>query len=216
MKKFMYFIMFLVFFTCSKDSKENKAEVNEDQETCILDKEDKLKQLYNATVIPLFSAYTDIDIPVEFHVREDEMGIDAGASFGYVEVSMGLINVSEESIQLFALTHEVAHIATLSQARLFNLDGYVSSGPETNEYIKSEYLADLIAIHLIKSQEPVYFESLTKNFQELINILGGGTFTHPSGVNRIKAMQTYITLSNTQTEADAFKTLYLKIWEDNM
>ncbi|MFB9052056.1 hypothetical protein ACFFVB_03090 [Formosa undariae] len=216
MKKYMYFMLFLVFFTCNKDSKENKTEVDEDQETCALDKEDKLKQLYNATVIPLFSGYNDIDIPTEFQIIEDEMGIDAGASFGYVEVSMGLINVSEESIQLFALTHEVAHIATLSQARLFNLDGYVSSGPETNEYRKSEYLADLIAIHLIKSQEPVYFESLTKNFQELMNILGSGSFTHPSGPNRIKAMQNYIALSNAKTETIAFKALYINIWEDKM
>ena len=212
----MYLVLFLMFFTCSKDTKENKNELPEDQETIVLDQEEKLKDLYNSTVIPLFSGYKDIDIPVEFQIIEDEMGVDAGASFGYVEVSMGLINVSEESIQLFALTHEVAHIATLSQARAFNLEGYVSSGPDMNEYIRSEYLADLIAIHLIKSQEPVYFELLTDHFQDLIKILGGGTFTHPSGVNRIKAMQDYITLSDAKTEAMAFKDLYLKIWKDNM
>lgn len=198
---------------CSKDLKENKTDLFEDEETTVLDNETKLKQLYYNTIIPLFSDYNSIDIPSEFQIIKDDMSIDAGASFGYVEVSMGLVNLPKESIQLFALTHEVAHIATLNQARLFNLEGYVTNGAFVNQYKKSEYLADLIAIHLIKTKAPIYFETLQENFNYLKRILGGETFTHPSGINRLKEINKYITLSNTSTSDIAFKELYLKIWE---
>ncbi|SDS48762.1 hypothetical protein SAMN05216503_3219 [Polaribacter sp. KT25b] len=212
MKKYIYFVLLLLCCMCSNDLKENKTDIFDDEETTVLDNEAKLKQLYNDTIIPLFSDYNAIDIPIEFQIIKDDMGINAGASFGYVEVSMGLVNLSKKSIQLFALTHEVAHIATLPQARLFHLEGYVTNGAFVNEYQKSEYLADLIAIHLIKTKAPIYFEALKEDLAYLKLILGGETFTHPSGANRLKEINKYITLSNTKTSAIAFKELYVEIW----
>ncbi|SIQ02246.1 M48 family metalloprotease [Maribacter ulvicola] len=213
MKTYIYILLVLIFIGCSNDGKNSQLE---QEEEVVLTKEEKLIQLYNTTLVPLFSRYEALEIPSEFQIIEQDLGVNAGAAFGYVEVSRGLVNCTEESIQLFALTHEVAHIATLHQASLFNLEGFLSEGPQLNAYKKAEYLADLIAVHLIKSKAPLFFEDLKSNFHILKLILGSETFTHPSGTDRIKQINKYINLSTTKTNNIAFKELYLNIWNNSI
>jgi len=200
---------------CACNSNTSNEVILPENEIIPLTKEEEIIKLYNQSVLPLYKEYSDVEIPTEFKIDKNDLGINAGASFGYVEVSQGLINLTKKDIQLFALTHEVAHIVTLSQANKFNLQGSIPENGHINEYKKSEYLADLIAIHLIKSQNSLYFQSIKNNFNILKSILGTETYTHPSGENRVKLMNDYIELSKRKIETIAFKEIYLKIWKDD-
>ncbi|MDO6803260.1 hypothetical protein Q4595_12445 [Wenyingzhuangia sp. 1_MG-2023] len=209
MNKHIYYALILVLFSCHNNSSTDETS---HQEEIILSKEQKIINLYTTSVIPLFAEYKEVVIPTDFVIDENDLGINAGAAFGYVEISMGLVNVSKESVQLFALSHEVAHIVTLSQAKLFNYQSSIPKGTLTNDYKKAEYLADLIAIYLIKIHQPEHFESLLSNFKYLESLLGVSTFTHPSGTERINAINEYLALSKETNSTVAFKEMYAKFW----
>ena len=178
-----------------------------------LTKLESIIKLYNESVFPLFKNYKNVVVPTDFKVDKDDLSINAGASFGYVEVSQGLVNVTKEHIQLFALSHEVAHIVTISQARTFGLQGSIPKGIITNDYKKAEYLADLIAIHLIKTELNKAYHLLSADFVFLENLLGGSTFTHPSGKERINEIQTYLKETILTDNEDAFRTNFIRIWQ---
>ncbi|MCL7764018.1 hypothetical protein MPF19_11365 [Polaribacter sp. Z014] len=209
-KTFLVLFSFLMF-ACNTNS--SNEEVFPPIKEVTLTKEESIIKMYNESVLPLFKNYTDVNIPTEFKIEEDDLSINAGASFGYVEVSQGLINITKKHIQLFALSHEVAHIVTIPQARLFGLEGSIPKGSITNDYKKAEYLADLIAIHLIKSKLNKEFSLLSTDFPFLQNLLGGSTFTHPSGSDRINAIQTYLENSISSNNDEAFKNNFLRIWK---
>lgn len=178
-----------------------------------LTKLESIIKLYNESVFPLFKNYKNVVVPTDFKVDKDDLSINAGASFGHVEVSQGLINVTKKHIQLFALSHEVAHIVTISQAKIFGLQGSIPKGAITNDYKKAEYLADLIAIHLIKSKLNKEFSLLSTDFPFLQNLLGNSTFTHPSGSDRINDIQTYLENSISTNNDESFKINFLRIWK---
>ena len=178
-----------------------------------LTKLESIIKLYNESVFPLFKNYKNVVVPTDFKVDKDDLSINAGASFGHVEVSQGLVNVTKEHIQLFALSHEVAHIVTISQARTFGLQGSIPKGIITNDYKKAEYLADLIAIHLIKTELNKAYHLLSADFVFLENLLGGSTFTHPSGKERINEIQTYLKETILTDNEDAFRTNFIRIWQ---
>ena len=121
-------------------------------------------------------------------------------------------DLENEAIQLFALTHEVAHMATLPQAKIFNLAATIPKGNSTNDYQKAEYLADLIAIHLIHLKKPEKFKLIQGDFEILQEIFGGEVFSHPSGQKRILSMKLYIEDDHSKDEALAFKERFLAIW----
>jgi len=196
---------------CACNSNSSNEVILPENEIIPLTKEEEIIKLYNESVLPLFKEYSDVEIPTEFKIDKNDLGINAGASFGYVEVSQGLINLTKQDIQLFALAHEVAHIVTISQARLFGLQGSIPKGTVTNEYKKAEYLADLIAIHLINTKLNNEFHLLKSNFPYLQNLLGGASFTHPSGIDRINSINMY--LENTLVSDKAFKINFLRIWK---
>ena len=148
-----------------------------------------------------------------FKIDAKDNSINAGASFGYVEVSNGLINYEDKEIQTFVLAHEVAHIVTLKQANIFNLEGAIPKGTITNDYKKSEFLADLIAFHFINLQENKTSKALANKLATLETLLGSETFTHPSGKNRIKQLTTYLENCKIENNEKVFKEMFLQIWQ---
>lgn len=209
MKKYILLLLIGIFLSC-----DNHNSDNQDDETSTNYPESKEKQLinrYKNTIIPLFKHIPNIDFPTNIIINQEELNIDAGAAAGYLEVSKGLLN-EEETIQLFALAHEVAHMATLPQASLFELSGAIPEGDTTNYYKKAEYLADLIAIHLIHSKLPEKFNSLQSKFTYLKKVLREETFTHPSGEDRIRSMKVYLENSNNSNEKISFKNRFISIW----
>jgi len=200
---------------CACNSNSSNEVILPENEIIPLTKEEEIIKLYNESVLPLFKEYSDVEIPTEFKIDKNDLGINAGASFGYVEVSQGLINLTKQDIQLFALAHEVAHIVTISQARLFGLQGSIPKGTVTNEYKKAEYLADLIAIHLISTKLKEEFHLLNSNFPYLQNLLGGTSFTHPSGIDRINSINMYLENTLVSDNDEALKKIFIKIWQQN-
>ncbi|WP_157603537.1 M48 family metalloprotease [Polaribacter atrinae] len=211
MKKSLLVLLSFLMFACNSNS--TSEVILPENEDLPLTKEEEIIRIYNESVLPLFKEYSEAEIPTQFKVDKNDLGINAGAAFGYVEVSQGLVNLTKEDIQLFALTHEVAHIVTISQARLFDLQGSIPKGTVTNDYKKAEYLADLIAIHLIKTKLSKEFNLLTSNFPFLQKLLGAATFTHPSGVDRINYLNTYIENALVTSNDVAFKNSFLRIWQ---
>ncbi|WP_281635657.1 hypothetical protein [Flavobacterium marginilacus] len=208
MNKYLFILLFACLCSCngcSSDSEDKNAEI-------VLSNEDLLIKRYNESVVPMFKSYNGIEIPSEFHVDAKDKTINAGASFGYVEVSQGLIEVKKQSLQIFVLSHEVSHIVTISQAKLFGLKGEIPRGAITNDYKKAEYLADLIAVHLMQTKLPKEFESLYADFDYLQQLFGAATFTHPSGLDRINSLKEYLHNSKEENEPTAFKKQFLSIW----
>lgn len=208
MNKYLFILLFACLCSCngcSSDSEDKSAEI-------VLSNEDLLIKRYNELVVPMFKSYNGIEIPSEFHVDTKDKTINAGASFGYVEVSQGLIEVKKQSLQIFVLSHEVSHIVTISQAKLFGLKGEIPRGAVTNDYKKAEYLADLIAVHLMQTKLPKEFESLYADFDYLQQLLGPATFTHPSGLDRVNSLKEYLLNSKEENEPTAFKKQFLSIW----
>ena len=211
MKKIIFLIipLLLAFYGCQKNA-DSKEEVIIEEE---LSKEEQLKKLYIESVIPLFESFQNVDIPTEFKIDIKDNSINAGASFGYVEVSQGLINNEKKFLQIYVLSHEVAHIVTINQASIFGLGNQIANGTKTNAYKKSEYLADLIAIHLMNKNLKSQSKLLVSDFNKLTNLLGTSTFTHPSGVERVALMTKYINGCEKLNPNDMFKQLFEEIWK---
>ncbi|SDW73857.1 Peptidase family M48 [Lutibacter oricola] len=203
-------IVFLVLLIVVNSCNTSSGITNENEQ--VLSNKDLLIKTYSEVVIPLFKQF-DVEIPTDFVVDEKDLTINAGASFGYVEVSKGLINSNKRDVQIFVLAHELAHIVTLKQASLFNLKGSIPKGTETNDYQKSEYLADLIAFHLINTKLTDQNEALILNFNYLESLFGPQSFTHPSGINRIKFLNEYLSMCNGVNNNEIFKLLFIKIWK---
>jgi len=211
MKKVLFLLVPLILFTnsCQKNA-DSKEEVIIEEE---LTKEEQLKKLYVESVIPLFKNFDGVEIPTEFKIDTKDNSINAGASFGYVEVSQGLINYMDKGLQTFVLAHEVAHIVTLKQANKFNLIGAIPKGSVTNDYKKSEFLADLIAFHLINLYESETSKILVDKLETLEKLLGLETFTHPSGKKRVKQLNSYLQNCKIKSKEEVFKTMFLEIWQ---
>ncbi|RXG21733.1 hypothetical protein DSM02_1978 [Leeuwenhoekiella polynyae] len=178
-------------------------------------KEEQLIDLYIHEVTPLFEVYPDLNIPDELHIDEADHSVDAGAAFGYVEVSMGLVELEDPPIQIFVLAHELSHIATLTQAAAFNLGGEIPAGSETNDYKKAEYLADLMAFYLISKNEPETYDLLKEKLDYLEELLGNGDFTHPSGSSRIESLMKYLKGMDNTSKETAFSNRFRTIWSMN-
>lgn len=118
----------------------------------------------------------------------------------------------KEYIKVYVLSHEIGHIVTLNQAKKFELDSQIPSGTQTNAYKKAEYLADLIAVHLITRQEVELGNKLATNFERLQNLLGTEIFTHPSAVDRVGLMREYIEKSNEESVNKSFQEIFEKVW----
>jgi hypothetical protein len=214
MNKYFLLLLLGILWACDEHHSENQSndEDSSNPEFQSKTKEEKLVSLYKDSVIPLFKDIPDVNPPDEIEINTEDLNIDAGAASGYLYVSQGLVNLDNEAIQLFALAHEVAHMATIPQAKIFNLAEAIPKGNSTNDYQKAEYLADLIAIHLIHLKKPEKFKWIQGDFQTLQEIFGGEVFSHPSGKKRIASMKLYIANCSSKDEALAFKERFLAIW----
>lgn len=201
--------MFLTILSCESTS------IKQEEISVVLTEEQKLKELFITTIKPLFRTYKDVVIPNEFRIDEDDNSINAGAADNYLEVSKGLVSSKKEYVKIFVLAHEISHIVTLNQADTFMLSGSIPSGIVTNDYRKAEYLADLIAIHLINIHEKELSEILQSNFETLKDLLGNKTFTHPGGNERVNLMKKYLTKEKNDNPSNAFKEMFEEIWNMN-
>lgn len=192
---------------CCNTSEAKKEEIVDN-----FTKEEKLKELYLKIVKPLFKEYTEVDIPNGFRIDENDTSVNAGAAINYIEVSQGLVDYDKDYIKVFVLAHELGHLVTLKQAEQFNLGAEIPSGAQTNAYKKAEYLADVIAVHLITTQETELGNKLTTNFERLQNLLGPEIFTHPSAVDRVALMREYIDKSSEESANKSFQEIFEKVW----
>ncbi|MDO6813670.1 hypothetical protein [Tenacibaculum soleae] len=190
---------------------KTSATKNEDI-TIELTNEEQLNKLYQERIKPLFSSYRDIMIPNDFRIDKEDSSINAGAADGYIEVSQGLVDYDKEYIKVYVLSHEIGHIVTLNQAQKFELGSQIPSGIKTNDYKKAEYLADLIAIHLMLTKEKTLGEELKQNLEVVQSLLGPEIFTHPSAVDRVELMNLYIEKSFNEDPNIAFEEIFEKIW----
>lgn len=207
-KYYLFFvpILLLLFNSCNST---NKDEIAEEQ----LTKKQQLQKLYTTIVKPMFVAYKNSDIPNNFTIDTKDNSINAGATQNFLEVSQGLVNSKKKYLQVYVLAHELSHIVTLNQAEIFGLKGAIPSGKKTNDYKKSEYLADLIAIHLMSTYLPEEMSLLHKDFNVLKVLLGKGDFMHPSGLERVKMMEIYINQSLKAPLPVVFKKRFKSIWQ---
>ncbi|PHN99599.1 hypothetical protein CSC82_33160, partial [Rhodobacteraceae bacterium 4F10] len=157
MNKVTILLIAILLVTCKTSAIKNEDIVLE------LTKEEQLNKLYQEKIKPLFSSYIDIKIPSEFRIDKNDNSINAGAADNYIEVSQGLVDYDKDYIKVYVLSHEIGHIVTLNQAKKFKLGLQIPSGIETNDYKKAEYLADLIAIHLMLTKEKALGEELKQN-----------------------------------------------------
>ena len=206
MRKIIMLITAFLVVSCNT-SETKKEEIVEN-----VTKEDKLKELYLKTVKPLFKEFTDVDIPVEFRIDKEDTTVNAGAAMNYVEVSQGLIEYDKDYIKVFVLAHELGHIVALKQAEQFNLGTEIPNGTKTNAYKKAEYLADIIAVHLITTQEVELGNVLKTNFEVLQNLLGPEIFTHPGAVDRVTLMKDYVEKSMNKKANTIYQEIIEKIW----
>jgi len=179
------------FFSGCITTNFNRQEIGLSREK-IKNKEERLRELYSETVVLLFEDLENLNIPINFQVDQKDLSINAGAAFDYIEVSRGLINLENEPIQIFVLAHEISHLAILEQKQIIGIQSELPEESQINDYKKVEYLSDLIAIHLIKTNYPEVFDLLNTNFSDLQEILGTASFTHPSGKERIDSIKKYV------------------------
>lgn len=208
MKNLIILLIFIAFSCESSSIKKDEIPID-------LTEEETLKKLFSKTIKPLFKTYKDVVIPNDFRIDEEDNSINAGAADNYLEVSKGLVNSKKEYIQVFVLAHEISHIVTLNQANTFMLSESIPSGVITNDYKKAEYLADLIAIHLINIYEKELSEILQSNFETLKDLLGNKTFTHPAGNERVNLMKKYLAKEKSDNSSNAFKEVFEEIWSMN-
>ncbi|WP_422089441.1 hypothetical protein [Tenacibaculum ovolyticum] len=208
MKNLIILLIFIAFSCESSSIKKDEIPID-------LTEEETLKKLFSKTIKPLFKTYKDVVIPSDFRIDEEDNSINAGAADNYLEVSKGLVNSKKEYIQVFVLAHEISHIVTLNQANTFMLSESIPSGVVTNDYKKAEYLADLIAIHLINIYEKELSEILQSNFETLKDLLGNKTFTHPAGNERVNLMKKYLAKEKSDNSSNAFKEVFEEIWSMN-
>ncbi|MEY8860389.1 M48 family metalloprotease [Tenacibaculum singaporense] len=207
MKKIIILITAFLAVSCNTSETKNEVVVEN------LTKEEKLKELYLKTVKPLFKEFTEVDIPNEFRIDKHDTSVNAGAAMNYVEVSQGLIDYDKDYIKAFVLAHELGHIVTLKQAEQFNLGTEIPNGTKINAYKKAEYLADIIAVHLITTQEVELGNDLKTNFEVLQNLLGPEIFTHPGAVDRVALMKEYVEKSTKENAKTAFQEMFIRIWK---
>ena len=208
MKNLIILLIFIAFSCESSSIKKDEIPID-------LTEEETLKRLFSKTIKPLFKTYKDVVIPNDFRIDEEDNSINAGAADNYLEVSKGLVSSKKEYIQVFVLAHEISHIVTLNQANTFMLSESIPSGIVTNDYKKAEYLADLIAIHLINIYEKELSEILQSNFETLKDLLGNKTFTHPAGNERVNLMKKYLAKEKSDNSSNAFKEVFEEIWSMN-
>lgn len=211
MKKILLFSLICFFSGCvAVNYNRHDEELSGEKK---LGKEGRLRELYSETVVPLFEGFKNVNIPTSFQVDQKDISINAGAAFEHIEVSMGLINLENEPIQIFVLAHEISHLAVLEQAQIFGLQGELPKESQLNNYKKTELISDLIAIHLIKTNHPVVFDLIEADFSVLQEILGPASFTHPSGKERIDSLKKYIRDIENTNEEISFRKRFIDIWE---
>lgn len=204
--------MLIYFFIGCTATNFNRKEVDLSGEK-FKDKEERLRELYSETVVPLFKDLDNLNIPINFQVDEKDLSINAGAAFDYIEVSRGLINLENEPIQIFVLAHEISHLAILEQKQILGIQSELPKGSQVNDYKKVEYLSDLVAIHLIKTNYPQVFDLLLSNSCDLQEMLGTASFTHPSGKERIDSIKKYVRGTRKGNEEISFRNRFIDIWE---
>lgn len=173
-----------------------------------------MQQDYKNEILPLFRRrYTATDLPTGLEVWEGGQ-VDGGAFDKTVFVYEGVYSLSRP-LRLWALAHETGHVVTVNEA---NKIGCGAAIPAPGEYKKSEYLADLIATHIIFEGNPSLGESVKGLLTTLATELGGADSMHPSGADRTGVIGEYLAARGEHRAGDetlwnnAFAPLFRRVW----
>jgi hypothetical protein len=149
---------------------------------------EQLKKDYKTEVLPLYrKRYAQSELPEGIEVWEGGQ-VDGGAYDKNVFVYEGVYKLPR-ALRLWALAHETGHVVTLNEGAKCGLGAAV---PEPGSYKKSEYLADLIATHVISEYNPGLAESIKGMLAKLATELGAADEMHPSGDDRVAMMEAYL------------------------
>ena len=145
-------------------------------------------------------------------LNKNDPNIDGGAIVGQIDITIPAIQL-EETLRTFILYHEMGHVITVFQAQNLLL-GNVVPGDRLKLFKKSEFLADLIAVHLMdEGDRDRLVTTLRRNLQA---ILGPGDNMHPPGKDRVQRIVNYSNaihgvVNDAQKEA-RFEQSFREMW----
>ena len=173
---------------------------------------EETKNNFKKKTLPLFSnRFPNNNIEqTKLSLDRKTPGIEGGSYPGNIDITIETLKL-EPLFLKFAIFHEMGHIVTIPQKNLYNL-GPLLNGEKYNDYQKSEFLADLIATHLMSNQDHV---NLINKKNSLEKLLGPGDAMHPSGRERVNVIMNY--LASTKNERKTikekkFKKLFSDLW----
>ncbi|WP_022665695.1 hypothetical protein [Desulfospira joergensenii] len=114
--------------------------------------------------------------------------LDGGAAPNFVYLTHGALQCSN-SVTSFAIAHEMSHVVTLQWLQRHGLVKPPVAGKY--DYFWGEYVADLIAFHLIYTFFRVKAHVIKIEFPSLAHELGTADNTHPDGGKRVNMLQSY-------------------------
>ena len=164
MKKFTFFLTFTAVLIAScfgfkQTSLKSSSDSKNIFSSQLKDANAKFQALHIRKVMPMFTANFKAAIPnkVETHTGN---GLGNKVVPGLIFVYHGMINLNKDSLRIFALSHELAHIVILEQAVRFGLPDKIPSDYNMNDSIRSEFLADLIALHIIAKSDNLLYQEI--------------------------------------------------------
>lgn len=168
------------------------------QETAYDKQKRAAKNLWSKTVKPAFrlafpkSTYRSIekDLPPEL-VIDDQDEFDGSGGPGTVVIYKKVVEEQDASILLYALCHETGHCVTAAKLNAMKLaipSLAGESGKENPGAKQHEYIADLIAIDVIKTQLPESVQGVKDAMESIKDKLGNGGNMHPTGNQRMLKM----------------------------
>lgn len=171
-----------------------------------------VQEFYNKEILPLYSSYTKSEFPQTFTVDSSDLTINAGAAFGHLEISLGLVECTDDTIQMFAIAHELGHIVTLEQAERLNLGQEVPRGKTFNSYQKGELIADLMSVYSMSVRSRDYIGAIQRREPFFHELFADGDFAHPNSKIRLGNMFKYYELLKTMEPKAAMEKLFTEIW----
>jgi len=189
-----------------------------------------VEKLFNTRVLPAFqNEYPNMD-ETYFFIDEESEEIDGSGGPGIVGLTKGARQQADYLVK-FAIAHETAHgVVYLEHIK----QGTTCPQAEGSDRKKHEAWADLIATKVLLTRIPDFWAVIAAQLDEISNILGAATNSHPSGQTRVRLIKDYVAaynqagttskgcfsrifccfsspVSTTQAKENAFKAAFKKI-----
>ncbi len=159
------------------------------------------KTMWLNEIAPAFRrAFTNPDLPEELAIDDRDL-FDGDGGPGSVRVYKKVVTEPNASVLLYALAHETGHAVTAQ--KIMSMQGRAQADvpqPANDGAKQHEYLADLIAIHVIQTQLNGHRQSIFDAMDAIANKLGDADAMHPSGAQRVAKMRRLLNGDNTLDE----------------